>query len=318
MSKSSAGRLFGGRGRGATVTVIEDRVHRSSIRNAKLAFIITAVIAGVLVATVASSYMHPILGLLLAVVVAFPVAALVGLLVLAWPVLRVLWWWAPEITLAIVLVYGWVALATYTNLVVHLIVVTALAGVVACVGPVRRFMAAMAWCVIVRHRLRVCFNQFIIANRSGSLPLILWARPTPVGERVWIYLRPGLSVKDLEARLDKMAVTCWAASVLVERASEKNAAYVRVDIKRREVLTGKVSSPLVDEVPGMDDLGIPKTRKPAATATVGGLDLTDVPVEEPSTASASQPPSRPRPAPAPASAATPVNTADGEDLSDWI
>ena len=29
-----------------------------------------------------------------------------------------------------------------------------------------------------------CFAQFIISNQSGSRPLILWARPTPVGERV--------------------------------------------------------------------------------------------------------------------------------------
>jgi len=315
LSKSNPGRLFGGRGKGATVTVIEDRVHRSSARNAKLAFILTIAIVGILAATVASSYMHPILGLLLGLVLGAVLGTIVGMLVLAWPVLRVLWWWATEILLATGLVYGWVALATQTSLIVHMIVVTVLTGIPTCVGPIRRRIIAAAWCVIVRHRLRVCFNQFIIANRSGSLPLILWARPTPVGERVWIYLRPGLSAKDLETRLDKIAVTCWAASVTVERASTSNAAYLRVDIKRREVLTVKVASPLVDEIPDMNDLGIPRTNKPAATATVGGLDLPDVPADEPVTASASRPSRRPQPTPAAAAAAT---SADGEDITDWI
>ncbi|WP_173074962.1 hypothetical protein [Phytohabitans rumicis] len=294
------------------MTVIEDRVHRSSVRNAKLAFILTAVIVAVLAITVASSYMHPVLGLLLGLFLGAAVGALVGAVVLIWPVLRVIWWWTTEISLAIGVVYGWVALATHTSLVVRLAVVAVLLGVPAAVGPIRRRIVAVAWCVIVRHRLRVCFAQFIIANRSGSLPLILWARPTPVGERVWIYLRPGLSAKDLEARLDKMAVACWASTVTVERASTTNAAYLRVDIKRRQVLTATVGSPLVDMV-DPDDLGIPRTRRPATTATVGGLDLPDVPADTP-TASAPRPSPRPHPAPA-AAAAT---RADGEDISDWI
>lgn len=313
MSKSNPGRLFGGRG--STVTVIEDRVHRSSARNAKLAFILTTVVVGVLAATVVSSYMHPILGLLLGLVLGVVVAAIVGAVVLIWPVLRVLWWWATEILLATGFVYGWVALSQ-THLVVHIIVVTVLAGVLAGVGPVRRRLVALTHCVIVRHRLRVCFNQFIIANRSGSLPLILWARPTPVGERVWIYLRPGLSIKDLETRLDKITVTCWADSVTVERASTTNAAYLRIDIKRRQVLNRNVASPLVEEVPDLNDLGIPKTKKPAATATVGGLDLPDVPANDTSTASASRPSPRPQPKQAPAAAT--VASADGEDVTDWI
>ncbi|MFC0533143.1 hypothetical protein [Phytohabitans kaempferiae] len=318
MSKSNLGRLFGGRGKGATVTVIDSRVHRSSVRNAKLAFILTLAIVAVLATTVASSYMHPILGLLLGLFLGAVIGALVGAVVLVWPVLRVLWWWATEVSLVTGLVYGWVALATHTNVFVRLAVVLILVGVPAAVSPIRRRIVAVAWCLIVRHRLRVCFNQFIVANRSGSLPLILWARPTPVGERVWIYLRPGLSAKDLDARLDKMAVTCWAASVLVERASTTNAAYLRVDIKRREVLTDLVTNPLVDEIPGLDDLGIPRTKKPAATATVGGLDLTDVPADDTVTVPAPRPSPRPSPAPTPAPATATANSADGEDISDWI
>jgi hypothetical protein len=46
--------------------------------------------------------------------------------------------------------------------------------------PVRAWIYQVIWCLITRHRLRTCFSEFIITNRTGSLPLILWARPTPV------------------------------------------------------------------------------------------------------------------------------------------
>ena len=60
MSKSSPLRLFGGKSSHA-VTVIDARVHRSTARNARMAFILTALIVGLLAATVAADRMHPIL-----------------------------------------------------------------------------------------------------------------------------------------------------------------------------------------------------------------------------------------------------------------
>jgi hypothetical protein len=274
MSKSSRGFGFGRRS--GTVTVIEQKVHRSSERNARFAFIITVVIVGLLTMTVASDHMHPILAGLLAAPIATVAGVLVWVLVRIWPVLRLLWWWSFEITAGIGLTYGWIALANATPAPVTLAVLAPLVGVPAAIPALRRRIVAVAWCVIVRHRLRVCFSQFIIANKSGSLPLILLARPTPVGERVWVYLRPGLSLARLQSRLDEIAVTCGAASVLVELASaSKKAAYLRFDIKRREVLTRKVKSPL----PGMvatDDMPATATA-PAAVPTA--LDLPDVPAE---------------------------------------
>lgn len=280
MSKSNRG--FGiGRGSG-TVPVIELKVQRSSARNARLALIITALIVGLLAMSVASDHMHPILAALLAAPIAFVAGALVWTLVRIWPVLRLLWWWTPEITTGLILVYGWIALANATPAVLTLAVMATVVGIPATVPAIRRRIIAIAWCFIVRHRLRVCFSQFIIANRSGTLPLILWARPTPVGERVWVYLRPGLSLNRLQGRLDEIAVVCHASSVLVELASQnKKAAYLRFDIKRREVLTADVSSPL----PGLivtDDL--PHHAAPADVPTA--LDLPDVPAESPLAAAA--------------------------------
>jgi hypothetical protein len=225
-------------------------------------------------------------------------------------------WWLPEIATVTAVMYGWVQLAQHTPMWVRFVVVGLVVGVPALVAPVRRRVIAFGWCVIVRHRLRVCFAQFIVANQSGSLPLILWARPTPVGERVWIYLRPGLSVADLQGRLEKIAVACHASSVLVERAGEGNSAYLRFDIKRREVLTANVGTPLVDVV----DPDTPKVpRQPATVPTA--LDLPDV-TDDPALAKAAKSAGSPngkKPATTPAgSSAGSSSTDGGDDINDWI
>ena len=82
--------------------------------------------------------------------------------------------------------------------------------------------------------------------------------PHPAGERVWIWLRPGLSLDDLQDRLDKIAVACSATAALAETASRSNAAFVRMDIKRRDMLTGTITSPLLDMI---------KSGSPATSGT---------------------------------------------------
>ncbi|WP_341721117.1 hypothetical protein QQG74_03490 [Micromonospora sp. FIMYZ51] len=300
------------------MTVIEARVHRSWARNARMAFVLTAVIVGLLAAVVAASYMHPILALFVGVFVGVPLGGIVWVLVRIWPVIRLLWWWTPEIMLAGLLLTGWVQLAANTPALVTLLVVALVVGVPAAVPPIRRQVVAWAWCLVVRHRLRVCFAQFIIANQSGSLPLILWATPTPVGERVWVYLRPGLSVKDLESRLDKIAVTCHASTVLIERASEGNSAFVRFDIKRREVLTANVGSPLVDVI----DPDTPTVEQAPAPAVVPtALDLPDVQaptITLPQQGTSERKPAKPATAAANGSKPAASTSADADDVSDWI
>ena len=241
------------------------------------------------------------------VCVGLPVAGFI----VAWPVLRVLWWWTPEIATGTGLLAGWVELATHTDTVVRLLVTGVIVGVPAAERPVRTRIMAVAYCFIARHRLRVCFNEFIITNRTGSLPLILWARPTPVGERVWVWLRPGLSVDDLQGRLDKIAPACWADAATIERASDTNAAFVRLDIKRRQVLNGTVNAPLVDLV----DPNAPATEREVDDVP-NALDLTDV-----TAASVTTPLKREDKKPFKKPATEPVTTpaaAGGEDVSDWI
>jgi hypothetical protein len=309
VSKSSP-RRFAGKSTG-TVTVIEARVHRSSARNARLAFILTALVVGLLTAVATGSYWHPIVAALVGALAGVLIGSMAWLLVRVWPMLRLLWWWTPEILLGVAGLACWVQLVNHTPTVVTLLVITVIVGVPAAWPVLRRRVTAWAWCLIVRHRLRVCFAQFIIANQSGSLPLILWARPTPVGERVWVYLRPGLSAKDLEGRLDKIAVTCHASTVLIERAAETNAAYLRFDIKRREVLTADVASPLVDII----DPNTPTTATPLAVPTA--LDLPDV--DTPTITLPAQGKPAKKPAPANGSKPTaPSASAVDDDVNDWI
>ena len=301
-------RRFGG----GTITVIDARVHRSSARKARVAFILTTVVVALLTMTVASDRMHPVLALLLGLFLGMVFGSVAWALVRIWPALRVIWWWTPEITLALGVVYGWTTLAKATDLVVRLVVVAAQAGLFA-FKPVRRRVWSLVLCLFVRHRLRVCFAQFIITNRTGSLPFILMARPTPVGERVWIYLRPGLSLTYLQGSAEKIAVACSAAHTVIERVSS-NAAFLRVDIKRREVLTTTVGSPL----PGMVDPATPATTS-GPVDTPHALDLPDVadPTTKPARISRADVPASRTPA-GPVLAPVSVLSADGEDVSDWI
>ncbi|MBG6069380.1 hypothetical protein [Micromonospora ureilytica] len=275
MSKSSQRSPFGWSNRGGQVTVIEAPVARSYRRRATIAFWVTLGVVGLLAATVASEYMHPILGGLLGVVLGAVLGAVLFALIVAWPVLRVFWHWLPEILLGLAVVYGWTTLMQSTPLWGSLLIVALVVGVPAAIAPVRRRVMAWAWCLIVRHRLRLCFAAFIATNRHGSLPLILLAKPTPAGERVWVWLRPGLSLRDLEqdGQMQKLAVACWANEVRVMRAGRKYAALIRIDITRREPLAHTVVSPLPDYVP----TDIPANAPTSPGMPPVGLDLPDVP-----------------------------------------
>ncbi len=307
MPKSNRGGGFGRRS--GTVTVIEEPVRRSSVRKAKIVFWVLWITIGLLAATVLASKWHPILALLAGTGIGLAAAAVIAAFVIAWPVLRAIWWWAPEIGLVTGLVTGWVDLADHTTLYVRLGCVAVIAGVPAAIPPVRRRVTAATWCLITRHRIRTCFAEFIVTNRTGSLPFILWAVPTSVGERIWIWLRPGLALDDIQGRLDLIAVACWADTAIAQAASASNSAFVRLDIKRRDALTGTATTPLLglitaDTPPRDHDQG------PVPTA----LDLPDVapadvtPAKPATLTRADRKPAAPAPAP----------TGVDPDVADWL
>ncbi|MFI7541096.1 hypothetical protein [Actinoplanes sp. NPDC049599] len=277
MPKSTRRAMFGSTNKGQTVTVIEAPTRYSQRRKAIIAFWVTLFTVGLLTGTVAAHYMHPILGGLLGIVAGVVLGAVLFALIVAWPVLRIIWHWLPEIGLSLAVVYGWTWLMSATPLWLALVLVAVGVGVPAAFAKSRYWVLAPLWCLIVRHRLRMCFAAFIATNRTGTLPLILLARPTPAGERVWVWLRPGLSIRDLEqdGQVQKLAVACWANEARVTRASRKYAALLRVDITRREPLAATIVSPLPDYVP--DDMPATAPVSPALPPT--GVNLVDVPAQ---------------------------------------
>ncbi len=123
-----------------------------------------------------------------------------------------------------------------------------LLGIIVGVPASRRFVGRRWWCVTTRHRMRACFVQTRTMTHHGSLPLLVWSRPSPVGERVRVWLPAGLSVKDLERVTAETAAACWASDVRVT-PTRRQAALVVVDVIRRDPLTGGALVPQV-----VDDL----------------------------------------------------------------
>ena len=316
MSKSSgrtrAGSMSTSSLRGGPVTVIDMQVKRSYAKRAKVAFFVTTGVVGLLAGTVIARHLDPVVGLLAGVLIGAVVGVVVYLVVVAWPVLRVFWHWLPEILGAVGLLFVWTLVMESTALTVAFLALVALIGLSTGLAPllvrrhwlarpgwrwlvciertavvlatVGRYVVSTMWCLIVRHRLRVCFAAFIHAPGTLAVinkPLILWARPTPAGERVWVWLRPGLALSDLEGRTDQLAVACWANTVRVIRATSPYAALIRVDITRRDPLRATVASPLVRMVPAddLDEASTSPGMPPVLDLDLG--DITDLTNREP-------------------------------------
>ena len=58
-------------------------------------------------------------------------------------------------------------------------------------------------------------QTFTMARANGRLPFLLWARPSPVGEHVLVWLPAGMAVKDLERVTGELAAACWATDARI-------------------------------------------------------------------------------------------------------
>ena len=68
------------------------------------------------------------------------------------------------------------------------------------------------WCLLARHRIqRLCYEARL-HTRSGRLPLVLWVRPTKVGERLHVLCRAGICAEDFEAHIGELRAACGAAT----------------------------------------------------------------------------------------------------------
>jgi hypothetical protein len=246
-----------------------------------------------------------------------------------------LWRWRIELLLGITLVLAWVMLAyqlpdTWPTWAAPVVLATTITAI-AVVGPSRRFVSRRAWCVYSRHRVRKCFVQSRVMTHEGLLPLFVWTRPTPVGERLWLWLRPGLSGRDIDNVTDRIAAACWAASARV-KVNPKRAAVVSVDVIRRDPLatSGQITSPLLAGVhpahfdTDADIIPLPDRSTVTPPSSVEGLPVPGgVPFVEPVRATRGAATKRTSTRTAPPADTTEPSTADvlgwsGKDVSDYV
>jgi hypothetical protein len=127
------------------------------------------------------------------------------------------------------------AMARAATIIWSLIAFVGTIGLITLLPWSRRFLIRRAWCVITRHRLQRVFFETRMHTRSGRLSLILWIRPTQVGERAWVWCRAGICFEDLEAHTGEIAAACYAREARVER-SKQWAQVVQIDVVRRDTL----------------------------------------------------------------------------------
>ena len=303
--------------RSGHITMIEAGVLYHAIRRAKIAFWTVGGIVAVITTVIGAGFTHPVKAAGIGILAGALTGVLAGLILFCWPAARIAWHWAAELSLLTLFLAAYLAFTQVMAPPAALGLLALIVGGPLIVPPIRRRIKAWLWCAVSRHRLRLCFAAFIAAQRTGWTPLILFARPIPAGERVWIWLRPGLALADVEGRLDRLAAGCWAAECRIAPASRRYAALCVIDIARRNPLHTAVGSPLPAQVPASRGANTP-------TPTVsGGLDLPDVPdtTDAPVPVAGKR---RPRavaatPATSEPAAADLVTTAGPvDDLSDWI
>src|SRR5690242_15281241 len=155
------------------------------------------------------------------------------------------WRWRTELFTLGVLAAALRRLDTWVTLTWALVALGGFLAVVLAVPYSRRFITRRFWCVLARHRLqRLCYEARL-HTRSGRLPLVLWTRPTKVGERTWVLCRAGICAEDFEAHIGELRAACYARDARVTR-NTRWSQLVTIDIIRRDTLAARhtITSPL--------------------------------------------------------------------------
>jgi hypothetical protein len=114
----------------------------------------------------------------------------------------------------------------------------------------RRYVTRRFWCVLARHRIQKLCYEARLHTRAGRLPLVLWTRPTKVGERAHLLCRAGICAEDFEAHIGELRAACYAREARVTR-NRRWSQLVTIDIIRRDTLAADrhVPSPLMTTRP---------------------------------------------------------------------
>lgn len=144
----------------------------------------------------------------------------------------------------------------------------------------RRFLFHRAQAVLTRHRVRQALVECRVINFSRACPLTVWARPTRVGEVVWVVLRAGISPENVANEAEEIAATCFAREARVT-AWPSMTNIVRVEVIRRDPLApALIRSELFRWAAGTPDDDGPWTDGP------GPRPRPERPAREPATAAA--------------------------------
>jgi hypothetical protein len=155
------------------------------------------------------------------------------------------WRWRTELSVITALAAAFWRLDTWMRLTWAGVILGGLVALVLAVPHSRRFITRRAWCVLARHRLqRLCYEARL-HTRSGRLPLILWTRPTKVGERTWVLCRAGICAEDFEDRIGELRAAFYARDARVTR-NRRWSHLITIDIIRRDTLAAReiIASPL--------------------------------------------------------------------------
>jgi hypothetical protein len=144
-------------------------------------------------------------------------------------------------------------------------ILVALVLAVASIGPLRRFAVARFWCLVTPHRLRTGCTQARIYTRHGKLPAILRTRPTPAGERLWVWCRAGTYPEQFEQYRENLRAALFARDIRVERC-KRFSHVVTVDVIRRDTLgpTRTITPRLIPRQPAYTVPGWTEASDPAA------------------------------------------------------
>jgi len=163
------------------------------------------------------------------------------------------WRWRTELALASVLGVVLWQLTLLVTITWAGVLLGALLAALLAVPETRRFITRRFWCVLGRHRLqRLCYEARL-HTRAGRLPLILWTRPTKVGERIHLLCRAGICAEDFEGHIGELRAACYAREARVTR-NTRWSQLLTIDIIRRDTLAATVTvpSPLQALGPGRD------------------------------------------------------------------
>lgn len=156
-----------------------------------------------------------------------------------------LWRWRTELAILAGLGAGLADAARAHLLPVTAAAVAATLAVLAILPWSRRFVLRRAWCVVARHRVQKVCWETRLHTRSGRLPLVLWTRPTQVGERLWLICRAGICAQDFEDHQAELAAACFVREARITR-HRRWSQLIIVDVIRRDTLaaTRHIPSPL--------------------------------------------------------------------------